>query len=159
MSPVQKYGQFSFPLPRTPRIRIWGSREFYPDGLWVKAVDDGGRCFSFTTGIPPMPMPFLIASGIWTTASTGDFIFLRGGTASKRIEGWIYISLDPSSEPKYTIYVYDDGEKVGTKFGSYQGARQEPIPFPDGGENYFWEMSDNQGLWLWGYRLYAPQSA
>jgi len=157
--PIRKYGEFSFPVPRQPRIRIWGSPEFYPDGLWVHAVDDPGDCFQFTEGMPKMPFQFRMDRGKWTTATIADFIFLRRGTDSGRLEGWIYISLEKLGQPKYTIYVYDDGKRVGTKFGSYQGARQEPVPFPDDGENYFWEMSDYLGLWLWLYRLYGEPPA
>lgn len=158
--PVRKYGEFSFPVPRKPRIRIWGSSEFYPEGLWINATDDPGGSFQFTDGMPQTPFPFQKDdSGNWTTATIADWIFLRGGTPSRRVEGWIYISLGEHLPPEYTVYVYDDGDRVGTKFGLYQGAKQEPIPFPNESENYFWEMSDYQGLWLWLYRLYAKPAA
>jgi hypothetical protein len=154
--PVRKYGEFSFPAPRRPCIRIWGSKALYPGGLRVHAVDDPGGTFTFTERIPKMGFPFEIdGTGDWTTATIGDFVLNRGGTASKPLEGWIYISPGEDPDPKYTIYVYDDGRTVGTKFGLYTVAKKVPDVFPNGGENYFCEMSDNQGHWLWLYRLYA----
>ena len=159
--PVHKYGQFRFPLPRWPRIRIWASREVYPDGMYVKAADSNGHLDT-----PQMKFPLQMVpddSTNWTTATEGDFIFQRGGTASSPAKGWIYLTpgiyspKDPVPDPKYTIYVYDDGKELETKFGLYQGIEQEPKPFPDDGENYFWEMSDIYGNWLWLYRLYAPE--
>ncbi|GGC76289.1 hypothetical protein [Undibacterium terreum] len=158
-------GELSFPTPRLPIIRIWGSREVYPEGLFVKAVDDPGGSFTFTVDMPKMPIQFVRDdSGNWTTATIGDFIFNRGGTLKDPVKGWIYIgSNSPANQPGsnpdtplYTISVYSDGKKLETKFGTYQGIREDPKKFPDGGENYIAEMSDGEGLWLWLYRLFTP---
>jgi hypothetical protein len=160
VEPVRKYGQFSFPVPRLPHIRVWALKEHYPDAPWVHGYDDPGNCFRVSPGTNSA-FAFTTDekdSDTWTTADTTDFVFLRRGTAERPVEGWIYLSLGESDPPKYTLYVHDDGSTTGTVFGDYTGAKEKPNPFPDGGENYFWEMSDYQGLWLWLYRLYAPAS-
>jgi hypothetical protein len=155
---VRKYGQFSFPVPRLPHIRFWALKEYYPNAPWVSGYDDPGGCFAVGPGIPST-FEFTADKtdpGAWTTADTTDFVFLRRGTKVAPVKGWIYLSLGSDQSPKYTAHVYDDGDEVGTVFGAYTGPMKKPTPFPDGGEDYFWEMSDNQGLWLWLYRLYAP---
>lgn len=146
---------------------MWGSREVYPEGLFVKSVEDDGRCFTFTEYMPEMPVQFVLDdSGNWTTATVGDFIFNLGGTVKEPVRGWIHIGsnspLHQSSgskgadTPLYTISGYSDGKKLDTKFGTYQGMTTDPAIFPDDSENYIAEMSDNEGHWLWLYRLYAP---
>jgi hypothetical protein len=155
VKPFEQYGEFSFPVPRLPHIRIWGLKSLYPDPLWVS-----GYTGSLQVGAgAPSTFPFKIDekrdTGAWTTAVTTDFVFLRKGPSD---QGWIHLSLGPKESPKYTIYVYEKDGRVGTVFGKYTGQKTSPEPFPDGGENYFWEMSDSEGLWLWLYRLYGPVS-
>jgi hypothetical protein len=160
VEPVRQYGQFSFPVPRLPHLRIWALKEHYPDALWVHGYDDPGECFEVGPGTPSK-FAFTsdkLDSATWTTADTTDFVFRRRGTPQNPVEGWIYLSPGADAPPVYTVYVHDDGERTGTIFGAYTGATEKPTPFPDGGENYFWEMSDYLGLWLWLYRLYAPVS-
>lgn len=157
-----RYVDYSFVIPRKPLIRIWGASEVYKNGLYILAVDDSGGCFSFTDGASHRPIVFKKdESGNLTSAVVGDII-VEGLTATKPVEGWIYICEGDPAEPptpKYTIYVYADGNKAGTKFGTYRGPHKEPALFKEGGENYFVEMTDAEGHWLWLYRLYAPISS
>jgi hypothetical protein len=156
-----QYSDYSFIIPRKPSIRIWGASDVYKDGLYVSAVDDPGGCFAFTSGIK-IPLVFQKdESGNLTTATTGDFIF-DGLANGKSVEGWMYIaegSPGTPSDPKYTLYVYSDGDKgiAGTKFGKYQGPKKQPTTFPDGSNDYFVEMTDGLGDWLWLYRLYEQK--
>jgi hypothetical protein len=157
---VRKYGEFSFPVPRTPHIRFWALKEHYPTAPWVSGYDDPGGCFAVG---PNIPSTFEFTSdktdsSTWTTADTTDFVFRRGGTAKDPVQGWIYLSLGKGEPPKYTAYVYDNGSEAGTVFGTFTKPMEKPVAFPDGGENYFWEMSDSYGYWLWLYRLYGPVS-
>lgn len=157
-----EYVDYSFITPRLPIIRIWGSSEIYKAGLFISGVDDGGGCFTFTKDIK-IPLQFTKdKSGNLTTATIGDFIFSGLGTPEKPTYGYIYISIgnidDPDTKRVYTIYVYYNGSKAGTKFGIYQGDEKEPELFKNIDENNMTEMTDAEGHWLWLYRLMGPQS-
>ncbi|SDO49548.1 hypothetical protein [Lentzea jiangxiensis] len=157
---VRTTAQFRFLVPRMPFIRLWALKTHYVEAPYITDYGGTGGClrvkeyaessFSFETD--------RYNSGAWATSEVTDFEFLLQGTKDAPVEAWINVSLGKGEPPKYTVYAYDDGTSAGTVFGPYIGPGMKPKAFPDGGDNYFAEMTDLEGNWLWLYRLYAPAS-
>ncbi|GAA1286786.1 hypothetical protein [Saccharothrix xinjiangensis] len=157
---ILKFGQRTFPVPRLPVIRVWALTEHYPQPPQVSSYPSSGQCFKVAPNTPSA-FDFGIHEenpGAWTTLTRTDFVVLRNGTQENPVEGWIHISPRSGEASKYSVYVHDDGKNVETVFGKYKGDKVKPEAFPDGGDNYFCEMADYEGRWLWLYRLYAPVS-
>ena len=163
--PSTGFGERSFALPRIPVIRIWALKEAYPDGLYINSVDDNPDnpktpCFSRGRDIT-VPLKFVLddgpqGTGNWSTAPIGDFDLIR--VEKGEPERVAFIHIGPTKEQKdslFTIYVTTSGTTVTTKFGRYAGSKTIPQPFEQNSENYFTDMSDAEGNWLWLYRLYA----
>lgn len=152
-----RYGDIKFPVPGLPIIRLWAMKAHYPNAPYLQSYSGN---FQVPQGFKA-PFKFTSAehdSALWTIADTTDIVFMRNETSGTPSEGWIYLSLGESMPRKYAIYVYDDGKNVGTIFGTYTDEGKKPIPFPEGSDNYFYDMSDSYGNWLWGYNLYGPVS-
>ncbi|WP_436497200.1 hypothetical protein [Actinokineospora sp. HUAS TT18] len=152
-----RYGDIKFPVPRLPIIRLWAMKAHYPNAPWIQSYSGN---FQIPQGFQA-PFEFTSAvhdSDVWTTADRTDIVFLRDEKSVMPSEGWIYLSLGETTPRKYTVYVYDDGKNAGTMFGTYTDEGQKPIPFPEGSDNYVYDMSDSYGNWLWGYNLYGPVS-
>ncbi|PSL56411.1 hypothetical protein B0I31_103160 [Saccharothrix carnea] len=154
----QTTAEFDFLVPQLPFIRLWASTAHFPEPPYISSYDNVGDCLTVASGakssfaFEPDPRD----SSTWTTAEITDFEFLLNGTPEKPVQAWINVSLGEKQPPKFTVYVYDDGQRAGTIFGNYAGPLQKPSPFPGGSDNYFAKMHDGEGRWLWLYRLYGP---
>lgn len=163
--PLTGFGERSFALPRIPVIRIWALKEAYPDGLYINTVDDNPHhpetpCFTRGRDIT-IPLKLVLddgpqGTGNWSTVPIGDFDLNHVEKGQPERVGFIYIG--PTREQKdslFTLYVTTSETKVATMFGPYAGSEVIPQPFEKNSDNYFADMSDAEGNWLWLYRLYA----
>jgi len=169
------FGQRFFKLPPYPAVRIWASKEVFPDGLYVVAIDnivnrEKRDCIHFSQKID-WPLKFVLddgpgGTGNWSTAPILDFninhVEPEPSEPHKQpleLEGFIYIGPSKdTSKSFFTLYITSSATKLTTKFGKYAGIKEIPIPFENGGENYFSDMTDAEGNWLWLYRLYGPHN-
>lgn len=169
-TPTGGYGQQLFTVPRPPCIRIFALKEVYDKPLIIPTVDnvpnsDNEACISFGGDIGHFPITLVTdtgsgGSGFWSTAPIGDFIVNRVKPKQVKREAYIYIGKTGKlEESEFVLYVSSSETEVTTKFGRFVKAQKEPEPFADGGGNYFTDMSDAGGRWLWLYRLYAKQDS
>ncbi|MCG8927622.1 hypothetical protein [Lentzea sp. CC55] len=157
---VRTTAQFNFLVPRAPLIRLWALKTHYVEAPYITDYGSTGGCLAVKPN-EEGSFPFetdRYNSDAWTTAEVTDFEFRLLGTKDAPVKAWINVSLGEGKPPKYTVYAYDDGNFAGTVFGPYIAPGMKPKAFPDGGDNYFAEMTDLEGHWLWLYRLYAPAS-